>query len=53
MYKQPDKDEVAKRLRELADHIESNKWPQVFSWEEDESEIISAYKLRLSHPWPS
>jgi hypothetical protein len=42
---------IAKRLRELADIVESKDYPKVFGWCE-ENEFMLSIRLTLSYPWP-
>lgn len=48
---QPDPKEVAKRLRELADHIDSDTYPKIYHFSE-EKDFMTEIKLVLSYPWP-
>lgn len=50
---------IARRLRELADQVESGNYPSVFFWYDGEmngeyNQMISMahFELTLSHPWP-
>lgn len=48
---------LADELRNLADHIESRKFPQVFGCRIPEEgvsgkELIREYRISLSHLWP-
>lgn len=43
------------KLRNLADHIESGKWPRIFSCSIDELEekdLMYDFHVVLSYPWP-
>ena len=43
---------IAKRLRELADIVESDEYPRVFGWTDDgRPSPIASYQLTLSFPW--
>jgi len=47
---------IAKRLRELADIVESDNYPKVFGWSDDDrsDEVLPmmSFTLTLSYPWP-
>lgn len=43
---------IASRLRELADIVESDGYPDVFGWsDEGRPGPIASYVLTLSYPW--
>jgi RecJ-like exonuclease len=47
---------IAKRLRELADIVESDDYPRVFGWSDEEKfgKVLPmmSVTLTLSYPWP-
>ena len=48
-------EQLVRRLRSLADHIENGKYPIVLGCEMDslgESQLMYNFRVVLSHPWP-
>lgn len=50
-YEAPAAKELAKILREMADHIEAQKWPQVLGYYYEQKEPFVELTVVLSNPW--